>query len=538
MARSVGLEIGPSVVRAAVVERGAGPGTFKLVAARESPYVSANPASLTQALTQLRQSLGITQPVVLGLPSTSTILSTVYPLIANPHRASLAVQFELQQLLPFDVNDVAWHFRWLPSTNGRTAKGPSNVQQGTGAVVAAMRRAVLDERLGCCRRAGLSVRAVSINALAALNAWDVQPPSARPARGMLLHVIDAQAVEWIVWMPTLIQVVPVSSTSVQALCEETIVTWRALCAQRPEFATNPVSILGPSLEIPELQTTLTAQLGVRVDVVNASQLATVGSASQQPERAVTAFGLALQGFGTARVNVNLLASFQSHDASRRIQRLTAWSSGVCVVAALGFGVSGMAEISHRRALVLQALERQEHLYQSLRPEVRVLLQREEHTLRRSRQLEALTTEGPVLTQMLAQIAEVLPDNVWLTKLECTKGDALEGLLEGRAKSFQDVTQLMDQLKVKADMTSVKPLSTTVTTDEVSGKEMIAFAVQLERKVVPSTPATDAGTPEQSMPVKTKAAVPSEETGKRPAEKPSKAPTPKTSPQKRPGSHRH
>src|SRR3989338_5984252 len=115
MSKGIGIELGPASIRAVVLEGVARDAKrrVKLLAARELPCDTANADALTQALIQLRRTLSVTQPVILGIPSTSAILTTVTPLIPNPHRAVLAVQFELQQHLPFELADAAWHFRWL-----------------------------------------------------------------------------------------------------------------------------------------------------------------------------------------------------------------------------------------------------------------------------------------------------------------------------------------------------------------------------------------------------------------------------------------
>jgi len=120
MSVGIGIELGPAAVRAVVLEGVARDpkGRVKVLSSRELTCETANPDALTQALIQLRRALSLTQPVVLGMPSTSAILTTVTPLIPNPHRASLAVQFELQQHLPFELADAMWHYRWLSAENG------------------------------------------------------------------------------------------------------------------------------------------------------------------------------------------------------------------------------------------------------------------------------------------------------------------------------------------------------------------------------------------------------------------------------------
>jgi Tfp pilus assembly protein PilN len=194
-----------------------------------------------------------------------------------------------------------------------------------------------------------------------------------------------------------------------------------------------------------------------------------------------------------RVSLNLLERLQLDDRARLVARSTAVASGLLAVMAIGVGLSGMLEVRQRRVQILTSLERRERLYQSLRPEIRAMLQRQQHTQRRMRQLERLGLEADALTDLLAQVAAVLPDSVWLTKLESVKpvpvagareaaaGSVAEALLEGRAKAFQDVTQLLDRLKAIPGVASVKPLSTSVVPDGGGGgKEEVVFAVQVQR----------------------------------------------------------
>src|SRR3989338_1187543 len=208
--RGIGIELGSASVRAVVLEGVARDPKrrVKLLASRELPCETASPDALTQTLIQLRRTLSLTQPVVLGIPSTSSILTTVTPLIPNPRRAGLAVQFELQQQIPFELSDAAYHFHWL-TTDGQLKTGSGLGARGSGrlptaqspertstAVVTAMKRSLLEERLACCRRAGLTIRAVGINPVATLNAWDTQSVGGNSAPVVLLNLLNDPTAEW------------------------------------------------------------------------------------------------------------------------------------------------------------------------------------------------------------------------------------------------------------------------------------------------------------------------------------------------------
>ena len=333
----------------------------------------------------------------------------------------------------------------------------------------------------CCQRAGLDIQAVAISSIGALNAWQSQRPRRDLPAGVLLNLVSDQFVEWILWTPISLQVIPVTTTSPQTVWQELATSWRALRGQLTDLPKS-LLVIGSAAAIPKLQEIFTAQVGLPVEAFDASRVVGAeASRLEHQEQVVAALGLALQGLGLARVPLNLIASFQSEARSRQVRRTATTISAICAVAIVLLGVRGMLELRHRSVLVRESLEQQERLYQTLRPEIRSLLQRQQRTQQRSVQLERLVTEAPLLTQVLAQVAEVLPDAVWLTKLECLKNASLEGLLEGRAKSFQNLAQFMDALKSGAEMTTVKLLSNTVMKDEASGKELIAFAVQVQRQ---------------------------------------------------------
>ncbi len=448
---------------------------FVIKGSRDLPCETSNAQALTHVLTQLRSALRITQPVVLGVPSGWTILTTVHPLIVKAVRAGLAVQFELQQALPFDVAAVAWDYQSLtPPPRAVTA---SRLQPAGAVVVGAMRRTLLQDRLTCCERAGLTIRAVALNPLATLNAWQVWRGTVAKHPLCILQIVNAQTAEWIVRTATNIQVIPVSHPSSHALHEELLTSWRSLISQLGQPPAS-VGVVGAVELIDELQQAVLSRLEVPVERL----------APEISAHPATAIGLALHACGAAPLTLNLLAGVQQHEQVQRARQAATVVSGLSALTMLGFGVSSIMELSHRRAVILQALEQREHLYQTLRPEVRALLQQQERLEQQTRQLEHLISRGPLLTKLLAQVAKTLPDTIWLTKFEGAKGATLiEGTLEGRARSFQDVTQFMEHLKTQAGMSTVKPLSTTVTTDEATGKDVIAFAVQLQQPLAATTP---------------------------------------------------
>ena len=297
--RAVGVEVGASGVQAVILERAGS--RLQLAAAHETACDPSNAESLTRALTEVRQRLRLTTPIVLGVPSTSAILTTVHPLVVTPQRAALAVQFELQQQLPFELADAAWHYCGSP--------GP---RQPSSVIAAAMRQSLLDERLACCRRAGLAVQAVAVNPVAALNALDAgrSPRNSGTPSVTVLRLVTAHIAEWIVSRPALLHVIPVTSGSPEAFWQEAAASWQALRAQDAEVPT-PVRLIGPAEALARAQEALA---DVPVERVDPAQLVAPGTVTlEHPDRAVAALGLALQALGEAAVPLNLLAGAQQDE---------------------------------------------------------------------------------------------------------------------------------------------------------------------------------------------------------------------------------
>jgi len=302
MAIGIGVELGPSAIQVAVVS---GPKPLRLLAAREIPCDSADGGVLTRALTQLRSSLRIRHPIIVGLPSTSTILTTVKPLVVSAQRALLAVEFELRQHLPFELAEATWHCHWLSSENGQHRPfrisdfgfrigGASNPQSAIRspqlplAVVAAMKQSLLNERLACFRRAGLSVGAVSVSAVAMLNAWSL--PHAKPSGPSvaLLHLLNEQTAEWVLSSPTGLHIVPVAISSAETCWQELAASWEALHAQSPD-APRHVWLVGPSTALAQVQSSLAGPGGTQVEWFDLARMVTTGvSRVEHPERSVAA----------------------------------------------------------------------------------------------------------------------------------------------------------------------------------------------------------------------------------------------------------
>ncbi len=510
MAISVGLELGASVVRAVSLERRGA--TTHLLASSQVPCAGSSTDELVEAIVQVRKALPITHPVVVGIPTGSAIVTTVQPLIVNRQRPSLGIQFELQQQLPYEVAQSVWHYHWL-SPNGHSALSTARLPTTLSAVVAATKRTVLEEYLEVFRRAKLSVQTVGVTALAAANAWIQQLDPGSAPQGILL-CLDGSTLEWIVMNASGLHIFPVllpvaslapvpnagpadagqggSSRDVEEGHVLSAVK-ASLSELQEQLALNPsttVWLVGAFSAAPQVVEALKRDLGCRVELLSPARTVKINPTRvQSPESFAVAVGLALQGVGLARLPVNLMV-----EASRRRRvgqmRLSARSASVvCAGLAIGFSAQGMLTTLKTRQAVLQHLLAQERTYQKLRPEVRTLLQHHAQLEARLQQLEGLVLDRGILIQAFQQVTEAMPDDVWFTTLELSKGAALEGVVEGYSRSFQGVTRLMDQLKSSVGWTSVKPLATTVTTDAATGKEQVAFTVQLQQPFPPPAPPT-------------------------------------------------
>ena len=523
MPACVGLELGDRVVRAVTLERQGS--KVRLTSRAEVAIAGDSPDAAVAAVKRLRKTLPITHPVIVGLPTRLAVVATVEPLVVNRQRANLAIQFELQEHLPYEASQAVWHYHWL---NGSVP--PKH------AVVAALKRSLLEERITICQRAGLAVQAVGVTCIASVNAWLRQTGSAELARGLLLHV-DGAMLEWIAVSPSGLHVSPMllsgpisglaqsgpgQAPYVEQVRDAIKTSWEHVQEQGylsppAAGAAGPVSpagaygagqalwLSGDSTSFPQLSELLKRELGCRIEILNPSRVASSAPGKAAGESLVVACGLALQGLGLARIPMNLLAEIMQARRVKYVRRATAAISWVLALLAAGFAANGMMAMLRARQALLDRLTKQEQQYHTLRPDIRAMLQVQEQYRKRLQQLAELASARPLAIQAFRQLVEVLPEEAWLTKVELTKGRTVEGSLEGYAKSFQGVTRLMDQLKSTVGWPTVKLLGTNVVTDPTTSKELVVFTVQLQQPLA-NTPAAEGQAPaepaENAKPSKT------------------------------------
>ena len=482
MAGSIGLELGASSVRAVSVERQGS--RVRVATSAQAPWSGEAGDDLVASLKQLRRAMPLRSPVVLGVPSSAAIIATVTPLLITRAKADLAIQFELQQQLPYDVAQAVWHAQWLDR------RAPRDV------VVAAVKTQLLDAYLGACRRAGIAVQQVQVNALAAVNLWARQLGSSDAFEGVLLH-LDGGLVEWILIRPDGLQVITVPSNPVAQSPDDIIAalrdTWSGVRDQFNGQAPAIIRVCGVPLSSPQFLETLAQELSCAVELFDPTNLTGVTAlGAHEPHQLVVACGLAFQGIGLARLPLSLTAQRQVVQQAASLRYAAHGISVLGLLVGAGLSASGMLHVRTTTRAEVTRLAAQERLYQQLRPQIRQELQRQELLEQRLAQLDEVWAMRPLVIQMFQQLTEVMPEEIWLSGLELVKAQGVSGTFTGYARSFQAVTTMVDELKSSVGWSSVKPLSTTIVPDPTTGKELVSFAVQVEHHLPKASAQTGAG----------------------------------------------
>lgn len=473
------MEVTSLVVRGVRLERRGS--SLQVISSVEIPWSKTPGGGLLDALVSAHRALG-RGPAIVGLPTSAAIVTTVNPLIVNPQRASLAIEFELQQQLPYDVNQAVWHYQWLANGHPSGQQSPRAKPSAPvsvaprQAVVVAMKDAVLEEHLQVFRRTGFSIEAVGLTGVAAANLWLRQQD--RPRHGAILHANEG-LLEWIIIRPSWLQIQPVVASedlAYDAVLESLRESWDRV-REGGGGAPEVVWLAGDADLLLRLQEDLKRLLPCATERLVPTPTVTMDSGVvQDPPKFAVACGLALQGFRQAPLSLNFLIERRHLQRSQRIRRIAVGVNLVSVALTLILGAMGMLTTFQRRQEILQHLADQEHLYKMLRPEVRALMEQQQRQERWLDQLTVLRQHHGTIGRIVHELGQFLPQELWLTSLELAKGSQLSGTLSGHAGSFQAVTQLMDNLKGHGWI-DVKPLATTVTTDPATGKELVVFTIQ-------------------------------------------------------------
>ena len=314
----------------------------------------------------LREEFGAI-PVVAALSGRQVLTKTVNIPILNPKNVDRMVELEARQQIPGDFNDIEWGYHMSPS-----ADGASN-----DVALFAVKRELTQELMAKCKQAGINLTGISVSSLALYNFVRFDQVFPENETVVILDV-GAENTDLVcyqgdtLWMRTLgvsgnditkafmkkfkvsfeeaevlkrqagdskqadriIKVIESSLTDLGSEVQRSLGFYKS---QNPSAKLDNLVISGSTFRLPGLPEYLAERLRYTINILEDLDKIQVASGLERDhfmhdlQSLGVAMGLALQGTGVAKANVDLMPS------SQQLQRILAtkrWA-GIAVVAIIG-----------------------------------------------------------------------------------------------------------------------------------------------------------------------------------------------------------
>ncbi len=361
-----GLDIGHSSIKAAKLAR-TGNGVTVMAYAIEPITVAEDgdrDEAVVKALQQLAQAEDIGGvPVVASLSGRQIFTRTINIPVLNPKKVDKMVELEARQQIPGNFDEVEWGYHLSPA-----ADGASN-----DVALFAARRTLTEELIRKCKRAGINLVGVSVSSLALYNfvRFDQEFPDDET---VIILDVGAENTDLVLyqgetlWMRTLAlsgnditkvfmkkfrvsfeeaetlkrqigdsrqaeKILKVLEGSLGELTSEVQRSLGFYKSQNPNAKLDNLVISGNTFRLPNLPEYLAERLRYTVNILEDLDKIQVAAGMDRSlflrdlQSLGVALGLALQGTGLAKANVNLLPSQMQ---LQRVLKTKRWAGGALV----------------------------------------------------------------------------------------------------------------------------------------------------------------------------------------------------------------
>ena len=448
--RTVAIEIGYSAIRAVEVEiRG---GEARILKRGWAPLLEgtldslpAQRASLSQAIRSALSQAGITsKQAAAAIPRRMVTVKTARLPHAPPEAIAGMVQFEAQQYIPFQIEDVVLDHQVLADDS----------DDMTAVMIVAARRAVIDEILAACDSAGIEITTLTVSSfgLAEHARASIQP------QGII--EIEARELDMAVvgdgkLLFSRSAALPPPETAGGLSRSFSGELARSIAAYDNENRGHPVTSLlfgGPEAGAALQDESLRTLIDIPLDRLNGRLLPT---ADPEAISYATAVGVALAAESSAVCRINLIPSSRTERkeaAKRRIQSVIA----VAVLAlVLFFAFEALTASMENQAKARQEARRQnDRLDKAKKAHDRTKKEHDEVAGTFETVSKGLARDLPAIAAIKA-VSDSVPrgSGVYLTQLNFERNGAVA--IHGSAKSETAVTELVTALQDSKLFTSVR-----------------------------------------------------------------------------------
>lgn len=494
---SIGLDIGTRFIKFVELKRTGDAIALSRCGIKEIPQeenIDRDQAVL-QLISQLFSENNIkARSVNISAGGQSVFVRFVKLLQVKEEKLKQTMKFEAQNQIPFPLNEVAWDWSLLDKDKKTTKK----------AVIVAIKKNLVEGMISNLKSIKLATDVIDVSPIVLYNSMAFNEDYSQEKLGAILD-IGVKVTNLVIFKGGNIWIrsFPIASERIEGAKDqgmeefigevERSIEYYFMQGEEPaqgDKKLDDLVLTGGGSSIEGIESKLAAKFNVKPRALDPFKRLKVEQhifsdldEKTSKNRFAIATGLALRGVTDLKIEVNFLKEMLSETRLSKEKVLySRFSIAMAAIITVSFSMFMRQDYSVKR-LKLDSVGEMLDIYGTYEPKIKKI-QNEEDVLKEKIGVLYQTADSrAVWLDVFRIISEMLPKDVWITDVSgivsLEKGGPGRLDLSGKAMSYQDVNDFVSSLKSSPSFKDVKPLSSSIETDEITGEEIVKFSITMD-----------------------------------------------------------
>ncbi len=500
---SVGLDIGSRFIKLVELQRSGDSIILNKFGIKEIPknLKEDRERVIAQLILQLFSENNIkARNVNISAGGQSVFVRFVKLLQTKEERLKQTMKFEAQNQIPFPLAEVAWDWSLLDKDKKTTRR----------AVIVAIKKDLVEDMIARLKAVRLSTDLIDVSPVSIYNCMAFNEDYDDAKLGALLD-IGAKVSNLVVFKKGNIWIrrFPVAAERIDQAKEQGMEELIGEIKRSIEYyfmqggeelqsekKLDELILTGGGSAIGDMEARLGARFNVKPRTLGpfrklkiSKDVFSNAQAKGVKNQLSVAVGLALRGVTGLKIELNFLKEMISERCLSSQKNLYArLSIAMATLIVVSFSVFMRQDYSIKR-MKLSKVDEMLDIYSTYEPKIKELQNAEDILKEKIDTLHQTVNSRAIWLDCFRIISEILPKEVWITDLSGIVSLEKSGLarfdLSGKAISYQAVNSFVSALKSSPSFTDVKPISSSIETDENTGEEIVKFSITMDVVVTES-----------------------------------------------------
>ena len=494
---SVALDIGSRYIKLAELKRQGNSIILSKLGIKEIPVdLKLDRDKVTsQLITQLLSENNIkSRSVNISMSGQSVFVRFVKLLQVKEDRLKQTMRFEAQNQIPFPLNEVMWDWALLDRDANTTKR----------AVIVAIKKNLIEDMISKLNAIRLVPEIIDVGPISVYNCMAFNEDYDEARLNAILD-IGARSTNFIIFNKgnLWIRSFPIAGDRIEEAKEqgaEELLTeiersMEYYFMQAGEEANTEKNLSGLMVtgggSIPEnMESAFTARFNIKPKFLDPfrklkaekdalAKLQAKGIKNQFS----TVIGAALRGIADLNIEVNFLkemVSEKKYALQKRVYSSLSMATGALILISLSIFIRHDYSL---KKIKLDKIDQMLKTHRTYEPRIKKLQEEEGILNEKIAALYQTLSSRAVWLDIFEAISEILPKDVWITEVSgvvsIEKSEFGRMDMNGKALSYQSVNNFVSALKALPGFKDVKPISSSIENDKVTGEEIVKFSITMD-----------------------------------------------------------